>query len=90
MKKYVQILEKLNPLLSKYNDVESLRQLDDSKERLSDILDALGLDAKGRDKTRKHSIINDHVQFFYNHVQAFPNFLEKLSNILLANVKQTH
>ena len=53
MKKYIQILEKLNPLLTKYNDADSIKQLEDSKERLNDILDALGLDAKGRDKTRK-------------------------------------
>ena len=55
MRKFVEKMDSLNKLLMKYNDTESLANLEKQKEQLGDMLAAMNLDEKGRDKNSKCS-----------------------------------
>jgi len=50
MRKFVEKMDSLNKLLMKYNDAESIAHLEKQKEKLGDMLAAMNLDEKGRDK----------------------------------------
>jgi len=50
MCKFIEKLGRLNKVLLKYNDEESLEVLALQKEQLGDMLAAMHLDEKGRDK----------------------------------------
>lgn len=45
-------VNKLTKILQRYGDKDSLQQLSEQRERLGDMLSAMGLDDKGRDKMR--------------------------------------
>jgi hypothetical protein len=53
-------VNKLTKILLRYCDKDSLQQLSEQRERLGDMLGAMGLDDKGRDKMRT-SIFLAHV-----------------------------
>ena len=50
MRKFMEKMDSLNKLLMKYNDAESIAHLEKQKEKLGDMLAAMNLDEKGRDK----------------------------------------
>jgi len=50
MRKFVEKMDSLNKLLMKYNDAESIANLEKQKEQLRDMLAVMNLDEKGQDK----------------------------------------
>lgn len=50
-------------ILRRYRDQDSLKQLEEQRRRLGDILAGLGLDEKGRDKMRLPKVLRDALQF---------------------------
>jgi hypothetical protein len=54
IRKWLNKSEALLSILIRYGDESSMAELNKRKEKLNDILDAMGLDGKGRDKMRKH------------------------------------
>jgi len=57
MRKYVEKMNSLNKLLLKYNDEASLKALAVQKEKVGDMLAAMHLDEKGRDKNSKYRFL---------------------------------
>ena len=49
--------EKLMIILKRYNDASSIKNLKEQTDRLKDILEGLGLDSKGGQKTRMTIIL---------------------------------
>jgi chorismate-pyruvate lyase len=52
VRSWLRNVDALTKILNRYRDKESLQQLTQQRQTLGDLLDALGLDGKGRDKTR--------------------------------------
>lgn len=51
IRKWLQLVDSLTKILTRYRDKDSLQQLQNQQKTLGDVLGALGLDEKGRDKT---------------------------------------
>lgn len=52
MRSWLSNSEALSKILKRFWDKDSVATLDLQRQKLGDIMDALGMDAKGRDKTR--------------------------------------
>lgn len=57
MRKWLRHVESLTKILKRYGDKDSLRQLSELRKKLGDMLGAVGLNEKGRDKMRESLMI---------------------------------
>ena len=78
-------VEAFTKLLKRYGDRTSVDLLEEKRRTLGDMLDALGLDSKGRDKQRAHFLLNlkKNTSFLTQHKQAFPRHSVKPWSFLL-------
>jgi len=52
VRNWLKNVDALTKLLKRYGDKESIQLLSEQREKLGDMLDAMGLDSKGRNKLR--------------------------------------